>query len=131
MSMPRPTRIFSRNTSRVAVQSRARSEHGRRMLILASALFFAAGIAIAALLAATGSADAACVCRCADGKAKAVCSSATDIPPLCNATSCPLSTPKRTPTDVSKPKPPVRPGCTVQQVYDPKTGKHEWGQICH
>ena len=92
--------------------------------------FLTAAVAIAGLTAATAPAEAACVCRCVDGKPKAVCSSTTDIAPLCNTLNCPLSTPQRTPTDVSKPKPPVKPGCTLKQVYDPKTGKHEWGQLC-
>lgn len=91
----------------------------------------AAAIAVAGLMLATAApAEAACVCRCVDGKPKAVCSSGTDIAPLCNTLNCPLSIPKRAPTDVSKPKPAVKPGCTVKQVYDPKTGKHEWGQLC-
>lgn len=95
-----------------------------------NAVLLAAVIVAAGLFAAATPAEAACVCRCVDGKAKAVCSSATDIAPLCNTTKCPLSIPKRMPTDVSKPKPAVKPGCTVRQVYDPKTGKHEWGQLC-
>lgn len=87
-------------------------------------------VAASGVLATAAPADAACVCRCVDGKAKAVCSSGTDIAPLCNTTNCPLSIPKRSPTDVSKPKPPVKPGCQVKEVYDPKTGKYEWGQLC-
>lgn len=128
MSNRQPSRISIPNRSRIA--ARARSAPGPLPMTLAGAVL-AAGIAIAALMAATGPADAACVCRCVDGKAKSVCSSATDIPKICNSNSCPLSTPKRSPTDVTQPKPPVKPGCKVQQVYDPKTGKHEWGQICH
>jgi hypothetical protein len=107
--------------------TRANGATARIAAMLAATLLLAAGV----LAAAAGPADAACACRCVNGKAKAVCSSGTDIPPLCNNTRCPLSTPKPSPLDVSKPKPPVMPGCKVQQVYNPQTGKHEWGQLCH
>jgi hypothetical protein len=83
-----------------------------------------------AAITVPGTAEAACTCRCLDGKAKAICSSGTDIPPLCNATKCPLSTPQRTPLDAREPAPPVKPGCTTRQVYNPDTARHEWAQIC-
>ena len=88
--------------------------------------------AVALLLAAAGApAEAACVCRCVGGKAQPICSSSTDIPPLCNMTVCPMATPKVSPLDQAKPKPAVKPGCTVKQVYDPETGTHNWEQICN
>lgn len=104
----------------------ARPRPARACLLLLGAAFLA-GLAIAA----TGPAEAACVCRCVAGKAQPVCSSSTDIPPLCNSTVCPMSPPKVSPMDQAKPKPSVKPGCTVRQVYDPATGRHEWGQICN
>jgi len=107
-----------------------------RPLLAAATIALTALVALTALISLTimtvlpTAAEAACVCRCLDGKAKAICSSGTDIPPLCNATACPMTTPKRTPQDVRQTPPPVKPGCTNRQVYDPKTGKHEWAQIC-
>jgi len=87
--------------------------------------------AVLVLLAAlSGAAGAACVCRCLDGKAQPVCSSSTDIPPLCNTTACPMSPPRVSPQDALQPKPTVKPGCKIRQVYNPETGRHEWGQIC-
>jgi hypothetical protein len=82
------------------------------------------------LAALSGAAGAACVCRCLNGKAQPVCSSSTDIPPLCNTTACPMSPPRVSPQDALQPKPAVKPGCRISQVYNPDTGRHEWGQIC-
>lgn len=96
----------------------------------AATLALAITAAIGALAALPGAADAACVCRCVDGKPKAVCSSGTDIPPLCTSMTCPLSPPRVSPLDALQPKPAVKPGCTTRQVYNPDTGRHEWGQIC-
>ena len=94
-----------------------------------------AALCVAATLVAlpslSGAAGASCVCRCLNGKAQPVCSSSTDIPPLCSATTCPMSTPRVSPQDAQQPKPAVKPGCTIRQVYNPQTGRHEWGQICH
>jgi hypothetical protein len=106
---------------------RSRPRASTATLTALAALAALAGAAI--LLPA--SAEAACVCRCVDGKAQPVCSSGTDIPPLCNTTSCPMTPPRVSPMDAAKPKPDVKPGCTVKQVYDPKAGKYEWAQICN
>ena len=79
---------------------------------------------------AAGSAQAACSCRCLNGKAIPVCSSSTEIPPLCNNASCPIIPPPKTPQDAFKPVPNVTPGCQTKQVYDPKAGTYSWEQVC-
>ncbi len=93
-------------------------------------LHLAALAALAGALLLPGAADAVCNCRCVDGKAKAVCSSSTEIPPLCNNTICPLSPPQKTPLDARQPAPTVTPGCQTKQVYDPKAGTYAWEQVC-
>ena len=93
-----------------------------------------AGLLLAALLLAgllpAGSAQAACSCRCLNGKAIPVCSSSTDIRPICNSTSCPIIPPQKTPQDALKPIPNVTPGCQTKQVYDPKAGTYSWENVC-
>ena len=83
------------------------------------------------LLAPLGDVSAACSCRCVDGKAQAVCSSSTDIPPLCQSTDCGIAPPPKTPYDVREPAPIVKPGCETKQVYDPQTRTYAWEQICN
>ena len=107
-----------------ALPGPARAPRAVRCAILAATV-------LVALAALTGAAGAACVCRCADGKAVPVCSSSTDIPPLCNQTTCTAKPPQVPPSSALKPKPPVKPGCTIRQVYNPDTKSYEWGQICH
>ena len=89
-----------------------------------------AALVLAATTLAPGGAEAACVCRCVDGKAKAICASGTDIPPLCSNMACPLAAPRRTPLDTRDLPPPIKPGCTNKQVLNPANGQYEWAQIC-
>jgi hypothetical protein len=108
--------------------SRSSNPRARPTSLAAGAL----ALALAGLgsLALSGSAQAVCNCRCVDGKARAVCSSSTEIPPLCNNTLCPLSMPPKTPQDARQPVPTVTPGCETKQVYDPKAGAYAWEQVC-
>lgn len=108
---------------RYALPGPSRAPRAMRAALLAAAV-------LVALAALSGAAGAACVCRCLGGKAQAVCSNSTDIPPLCSSTVCPMSPPRVSPMDAAKPKPMVKPGCKIRQVYNPDTGRHEWGQIC-
>lgn len=115
------------------LQLRLATAVGRQSARHAHRLCVALGCALIAAVATVSvprAADAACVCRCSEGKPVAVCARASDIRPNCRATRCPLSTPKISPLDANKPRPPVKPGCTSRMVYDPKTGRHDWGQIC-
>jgi hypothetical protein len=82
------------------------------------------------LVAFSASAEAACKCRCVDGKAQAVCSSSTDIRPICQSSACPIAPPAKSPTDARQPPPVVKPGCETKQVYDPETRTYAWDQIC-
>jgi hypothetical protein len=84
----------------------------------------------AALFAHSGSAEAACICLCVDGKAQPVCSSSTDIRPICQSSACPIAPPVKSPLDARQPAPEVKPGCETKQVYDPETRAYTWDQIC-
>ncbi len=88
------------------------------------------GLVLFGAFAAAGSAEAACRCQCLNGKSIPVCSSGTDIPPICNSTACPLSPPPRLPADANRPVPKVIPGCTLKEVYDPKTKRYSWQNLC-
>ncbi len=89
-----------------------------------------AALAGLASLAVAGSAEASCSCRCLNGKSIPVCSSSSEIPPICNSTSCPLSAPPKLPQDARQPVPTVVPGCKNQEVYDPKTGRYSVESVC-
>ena len=83
-----------------------------------------------ALFAPSGGAEAACTCRCVDGKAQAVCSSSTDIRPICQSAACPIAPPAKSPLDARQEAPVVKPGCETKQVYDPETRAYSWDQVC-
>ena len=89
----------------------------------------AATAAILLTIPAAGSL-AACNCRCVNGKATAVCSSSTDIRPLCQGVNCPLIPPVKSPLDARKPVDTVTPGCETKQVYDPVSRAYVWDKVC-
>src|SRR5207253_2209559 len=77
-----------------------------------------------------GEADAACVCRCVDGEQQALCTSSTDLPPICPVTSCPMP-----PLSIEPIQRPVLPplgtsDCSQRQVQDPATNRYEWREVC-
>jgi hypothetical protein len=82
-----------------------------------------------AVLLWDSAASAACVCRCVDGEARAICASPADSRPVCVQSLCPLATPAR-PLDIYPTQPIGRPGCSRQQVLNPRSGLYEWRQVC-
>lgn len=86
---------------------------------------------IGLLLMLSGSAaSAACVCRCVDGEVRPICGSSADARPVCAQNLCPMVSPSR-PLDLYPTQPIGRPGCTQQQVLNPRSGQYEWRQICN
>jgi len=84
--------------------------------------------AVAALRPAPAWAE--CECRCVNGENVAVCTRATDVPPVCPPRPCP-----RPPPGVRPVTPPAVPptgtgSCRMEQVYDEASGKYEWRQVC-
>jgi hypothetical protein len=77
------------------------------------------------LLISSSAATAACVCRCVDGEVRTICASPADSRPLCAQNVCPLASPSR-PLDVYPSQPIGRPGCSQQQVLNPRTGQYQW-----
>jgi hypothetical protein len=81
-------------------------------------------------LGLTAAAHASCVCRCVDGEVQPLCSSSTDLPPICAATICAVVPPSIAPI-----QPPVIPplgtsDCSPRQVQNPATNRYEWRSIC-
>jgi hypothetical protein len=74
--------------------------------------------------------EAACVCRCVNGKARAICSSASDIEPNCASMMCSRTQPSV--DEVRRPKvPPVGTSvCRQVQVYNERTRGYEWVELC-
>jgi hypothetical protein len=75
-------------------------------------------------------AEAACVCRCVDGRMRALCSSAIDIPPICPAAACGMPPAPIKPIE----RPHVPPlgtfQCERRQVLNPDTHQYEWRRLC-
>jgi hypothetical protein len=81
------------------------------------------------LLMSGSAASAVCVCRCIDGEARAICGNRYDSKPVCAQNVCPLVTPSR-PVDTYPAQPIGRPGCSQQQVLNPRTGQYQYRQVC-
>jgi hypothetical protein len=81
------------------------------------------------LALSASAASAACVCRCVDGETRAICTSPADSRPICVQNLCPLTRPAQ-PVDSIPAQPIGRPGCSQQQVLNPRTGQYQWRQVC-
>ncbi len=87
-------------------------------------------ILLGAIFSAPVSSHAACECKCVGGEVKPICQSTLDVAPVCAPRVCPITPPSVEP--VAQPRvPPVGTrSCTQKQVYNEKTGKYEWKEIC-
>ena len=86
-------------------------------------------IAIFALLL-TAECQASCVCRCVDGEMQPLCSSSTDVPPVCPVTVCALVQPSLRPIQPLGLPPLGTSQCSQRQVLDPATRQYEWRSVC-
>jgi hypothetical protein len=85
---------------------------------------------LVALLALYGTADAKCVCRCVDGEMRAVCSSSIDIEPVCPPRVCPVAPPSVAPIQPPRVPPVGTSVCRQVQVYNERTRRHVWRELC-
>jgi len=74
---------------------------------------------------------AECQCVCIEGEVQAVCSSSSDIEPICPPRICPITPPSVEP--VQKPSvPPIgTKTCVQKQIYNEETRKYEWKEVCY
>lgn len=77
-----------------------------------------------------GNAWAGCICRCANGENIPICSSSTDMAPICPPRVCPIAPPSVEPIQAPRVPPIGTNNCTQQQVLNPYTGKYEWKTVC-
>ena len=76
-------------------------------------------------------AAADCVCRCVDGAMRAICSSSTDLQPVCPAVICPMAPlGSNKPFDPPAIPPPGMTRCEQAQVLNLATLRYEWQQVC-
>jgi hypothetical protein len=87
-------------------------------------------LAVIFALALAAQAEAACECRCVDGEMQPLCSSSTDIPPICPATVCVIPPPSIAPIQPARIPPLGTSRCSQQQVLNPATRQYEWRSIC-
>ncbi len=84
-------------------------------------------LALLAGILAIGSAEAVCTCHCVNGEAKAFCTYATEIEPVCPPRFCPM------PAVVPEAPQPPTPGprnCVVREILNDRTGKFEKREVC-
>ena len=76
-------------------------------------------------------ANAACKCVCMNGQVRVVCTSTLDIKPICPPTICPNVPPSIEPV----PRPRVPPigttKCVQKQIYNERTRRYEWKEVCY
>jgi hypothetical protein len=71
-----------------------------------------------------------CHCACVNGEVKALCSSSTDVPPVCAPRVCPIVTPSVKPIAPPRVPPVGTSTCKMKQVYNETTKKYEWKSVC-
>lgn len=81
-------------------------------------------------LTASMDADAACVCRCVNGSVQVLCSNSIDLPPICAPQICPITPPSIAPIQTPTIPPIGTTQCRQAQVFNPRTGQHEWREVC-
>jgi hypothetical protein len=84
----------------------------------------------ATIMFASGAASASCECVCVSGEVKAMCQSSIDVQPVCAPRVCPITPPSVEP--ISPPRvPPIGTSrCAQKQIYNDRTGKYEWKEVC-
>lgn len=76
------------------------------------------------------SANASCVCRCSGGENVPICTSTTEVPPICSPMVCPVVSPSVPPVQAPRVPPVGTQGCQMKQVLNPYTGQYEWKELC-
>jgi len=87
-------------------------------------------LALIIALALTTQADASCVCRCVDGEMRSLCSSTTDIAPVCPAAGCVIPPAAIAPIKPARIPPLGTTQCEQHQVLNPATHLYEWHRVC-
>jgi len=83
------------------------------------------------IILAASFAGADCKCLCINGEVQAVCSSSLDLQPLCPPRICPLTPPSIEPLKLPSLPPLGTSKCVQQQVYNERTGRYEWREVCY
>lgn len=78
----------------------------------------------------TDNATTARQCVCMNGEMRAVCSSTTDLEPICPPRVCPSAPPAVEPIQRSRGSPLGTSACYQKQVYIERTRSYEWRDIC-
>lgn len=75
-------------------------------------------------------ANASCVCKCVNGEVEPICSSSTELPPICSPRVCPITPPSVVPINPPTIPPIGTSNCGMEQVYNDSSYRYEWKQIC-
>lgn len=78
----------------------------------------------------SSAAQASCECACVDGIIRPVCSSSTDVEPVCHPRVCSVVPPAVEPVQVDPVPPPNTEECQYYQVYSDELKAYEWRSIC-
>jgi len=73
---------------------------------------------------------ASCTCECVNGEVVPICTSSIDMEPICSPRMCPQTTPSIKPINPPRIPPIGTRDCDMVQVYNPRTRRYEWQQIC-
>ena len=78
----------------------------------------------------SGASQAACECLCVEGQVKAICNSPVELKQICSPRICPMTSPAIKPIAAPRVPPVGTTKCTQKQVYNEKTFRYEWIEIC-
>ena len=87
-------------------------------------------VLVALSLLAAGPLHADCACVCIDGRNRPLCSSVTEIEPLCPPRFCPDQPRRVRPLDSPALPPAGARTCEMQYVYNRHTLRYEWRRLC-
>ena len=86
-------------------------------------------VCVGFLIATT--AEAACNCVCVNGLNRPLCSSISDIKPVCPPRVCPQAPQSISPIDTPQLRPPTgTQSCASDYIYNRYTQRYEWRQVC-
>lgn len=74
--------------------------------------------------------EASCVCRCVNGQVQAMCTNATEVPPVCGPEVCPVTPPTIEPIAAPQLRPLGTSECHEAQVLNPYSHQYEWKRVC-
>jgi hypothetical protein len=99
----------------------------KRKALSVAILFFAVSTTFVSLR----SANAECRCVCMNGSVDVVCTSTFDLKPICPPRVCPNTPPSLTPLEKPRLPPIGTSKCVQKQIFNERTRRYEWREVCY